>query len=321
MAPPEFDLPTRVATILTTVCVAIVYSPGLPVMHVIAFLGTATSLLVDKFLLFRVYAAPARFDDSLARLAATAVFVAVVLRTGVSVYMLGEPGGISSSSVEESIDSAVNAGGASNSTAADTVQSSISSSLATLRSDPLGIGERATLVTTFPLVAVLILMCVAWLLKRTLGNVLTRFFSTLVYWLTCFACCKSSVHIDDLDSYLPALSKQYSRMVGPIQVARLREQQRSDQSIAVRQCPYFPDSRYSEERIWSSDGYDAKGKFHQAGDPMLTWEVLRSKGSHSYRLGDAPRFADVLRLFAIVQGDSDDHDRLDRDFIEVPESG
>lgn len=306
---------------LTTVCIAIVYSPGLPIMHLIALLGVLTSLVVDKFLIFRVYAEPPRYDASLADLTATAVFVSVLVRTGVSVYMLGEPGGVGTPSIEDSIEDAVSAseavgGGATNGTAA--AGGTIGSALTTY-SDPFGLLERATKITTLPLLTVLILLLILTLLKRTLGKALYAVISQVIYTLTCFSCCKPDLQVDEIDSYSPALSEPYSKLLAKEeQAAAVRERSIENESVQLGYSRYFPSSQLAELRVWPTHGTGPDGRYHEAGQTMLTWEVLREQGLHTYRLADNPRFKHVVQNLAIAQSNKD-MDDLMNDFAAASE--
>lgn len=61
MHPPPFLLPLRVANIVRTVALSVLYMPVLPVSVILGTFASLASYLVDHFLVFRLCAKPPEF--------------------------------------------------------------------------------------------------------------------------------------------------------------------------------------------------------------------------------------------------------------------
>lgn len=88
---PEFDLKTKYAQLLTTVCVTLIYSSGLPLLYLIGFGYMALMYWADKITLLWYSKRPPHYDAVLAKNAAEAMLYAVALHCIFAVVMFGQP--------------------------------------------------------------------------------------------------------------------------------------------------------------------------------------------------------------------------------------
>eukprot|EP00435_Cladocopium_sp_Y103_P047040 s1076_g13.t1 len=88
---PEFDLKTKYAQLLTTVCVTLMYSSGLPLLYLIGFGYMALMYWSDKITLLWYSKRPPHYDAVLAKNAAEAMLYAIALHCIFAVVMFGQP--------------------------------------------------------------------------------------------------------------------------------------------------------------------------------------------------------------------------------------
>ncbi|RYG52447.1 hypothetical protein EON67_01215, partial [archaeon] len=91
LAPPDFRMPARTASMLNTVFTCLAYSGGQPIMLAVATISMVVSFYIDKISLLRLYRKPARHDHAMARLVLSALPFALALHLAFSVWMYSDP--------------------------------------------------------------------------------------------------------------------------------------------------------------------------------------------------------------------------------------
>lgn len=86
---PDFLLDERVAQVLTTTFVCMVYATGLPMLIPIATLFFVALYWVDKTLFCRIYNTPPQFDSHLAERMGSLLPFAALIHLGFGMWMLG----------------------------------------------------------------------------------------------------------------------------------------------------------------------------------------------------------------------------------------
>jgi hypothetical protein len=86
---PELGLSYRYAQLVAMTCVCLMLGGGMPILYLIGLVSAFIFYWVDKFLFFRYYRTPARFDILLGQKASSTVYFALVLHTVFSIWILG----------------------------------------------------------------------------------------------------------------------------------------------------------------------------------------------------------------------------------------
>ncbi len=89
---PTFHLNYRVAQLLMTVFVTLLYSAGMPILYPVAFLSFGMFYLVDKWLFLRYYRKPPAYGPRISQWASTVITWAVVGHLCLAIWMYSAPG-------------------------------------------------------------------------------------------------------------------------------------------------------------------------------------------------------------------------------------
>ena len=87
----SFNVTTRYPVILTMAFVSLFYSTGLPLLLPLASLGFFMQYIVDKMMLLKFYRRPPAYDATMARLAITALPIAVAIKFAFGFWMTTSP--------------------------------------------------------------------------------------------------------------------------------------------------------------------------------------------------------------------------------------
>jgi hypothetical protein len=88
---PEFELGLRYSSILSTFCVLLTFSAGIPLLNVIGFIAFGVQFLVDKYAFIELYRTPHRYTAAIGKMSSIVIPFAVCLHLGMSIWMLSNP--------------------------------------------------------------------------------------------------------------------------------------------------------------------------------------------------------------------------------------
>jgi len=97
---PNFDMGRRYSQILVTIFVVLIYSPGMPILYVCAFLFFLICYWVDKILLLRFYRSPPKIDLFIAKLFDVIVLAGLILHYCFAIWMYGNDSILTSTSFD-----------------------------------------------------------------------------------------------------------------------------------------------------------------------------------------------------------------------------
>lgn len=284
-----FTTLTKFPVLLNIVFVTLMYSSGMPVLYPIGMLAMLVTYWLDRCCLLRCLARPAWQDAQVARFTARTLPWSVFIHLAIAVYMLGDP------SVVYSRPFSLTSYMSGASSAQDYIDGLVKEAT---QWDLIGIVPRIIRSNTFPIFAVLIVAVVLRLLYAILGAPFLAFLRRLFCCLSCGMCCRApSSHEDFLNPpyagefYMPVPASKFDSI-----------DKLNDESIGqlVDDDPYRGDGSFMLYRVWTAKD-EAKDWRHKAGNRMLTWQVMQSRGlAHSYRLEHNPIYVQAHK--AIVEG-------------------
>lgn len=96
VAPPEFKLQLRYATVLSNLTALLMFSTGFPILLLFGMIGTGLTLFVERLLVLRFYKQPPSFDQRIAEFSLRVLLGALLWHVAVSFWMLSAPGALAS---------------------------------------------------------------------------------------------------------------------------------------------------------------------------------------------------------------------------------
>jgi hypothetical protein len=88
---PEFELGVRYSSILSTFCVLLTFSSGMPLLNFVGFCAFGLQFMVDKFAFISLYRTPHRYTALMGKIGTMVVPFAVCLHLAMSIWMLSNP--------------------------------------------------------------------------------------------------------------------------------------------------------------------------------------------------------------------------------------
>jgi hypothetical protein len=284
--PPEFLVAARYPVILNNIFVTMLYSAGMPMLIPIAAVSFFVSYFVDKTLILRFYSRPRGTDASLARLALKVMPVALMLHLAFTIYMFGDSETVRSrplnvtplfgGDVQEDFEGIVADGSKSSSFA-------------------VSVMARLTRENTAGHVLLLALLLALGVLTLTAGQVLVLVLRQVLIVITCGRCGGNTLRSEEelLPPYTGEFYQALDRDEDPSAIGS------EASGWALRPDPYRGGDYFMKVKLWTEAG-ESEGKFHDAGDPKSTWEVVRDSIVHSYRIEANPQYKDAVRVMKMT---------------------
>ena len=168
----EFELPLRLATVLNTMAMTLIFCGGMPILIPICALAMTVSYWVDKYFILRLYHRPPNFDNTLIDNVKYLMPLFVVIHLLFSFWMYSDDSVFYSASLDPSYYTL----GVDVGVSSLEQELQIQKFLAETGGNFLNLGKRVTRLNTLPiliLVVIVIVLVVVWLLLTTVvGNLI-----------------------------------------------------------------------------------------------------------------------------------------------------
>jgi hypothetical protein len=316
--PPDMNLALSWPTVLNTVFVTLFFSPGLPLLLPIALAAMFVTYWVERFMAFRVYAAPPLTTDALARLSLTLLVLAIPLNLVIATWMLGADGTLASAESSGTVPvgdelpaqaPAVDASSAERffGSVGDGIEWVYGSVLTGL--DPQqtwGLTRRARKAYIVPLLMFAILSIVFLVLYYVVGRWLWGLAKRLINFLTCGRYCGAAVAASALASdpedddqrailsarLLPPFTSKYEVKL-PVGPRHYVSEQEYVAGWRIRKDGSRGQGAEKKVKVFVDEDLDDPVRPHHAGDAMLTYEVISDYSISSYDIRAHPDYRDA----------------------------
>ena len=278
-SPPEFDIQSRVPHVMNTVMVTMLYSSGIPLLLPIAFLALLVTYYTDMLLLLRFYARPPPLDDSMARMAANILPMALISHLAFAVWFYGDENSVESTPVD--------LGGG-----AEDAQATYDAFVAALEPyDSIGFAPKLLRQNVFPMFVMFLVLGPFAVFVYTAWRVGLGVLRRAMFCVSCGKCCSGiQEETGKMDPVFTATFEHRLPIGTPFKLTRSRAIEgwcliqdipRHPKAVS-RVCRYKPkvllEDRNSKDRVL-----------------MLTWEVIRDRtGVASYAMTANPEYAQAV---------------------------
>jgi len=306
----EFELPLRLATILNTISMTLIFCGGIPILIPICTVAMGTAYCVDKYFLLRLYHRPPNFDNTLINNVKYVLPFLVVLHLLFSFWMYSDETVFYSDHLDASAYTLLSGSGESNQLLNSDTQQLLNSA----GGDYLQLGRRVTRVNTLPVlilcVLVIVLLVIYLLVTTVLGNLILipmkaicmRFFCCcLVQYCKCCQAVRREYNPPLTEHFLKVLrkGKNGDAISNPKHAAKQLSDLQRSRGWRVRHDKKGTNNYY-KCRVWEKSGI-SHGMHHEKGDLYYTYETMDENGIPSYAIADNPEYKVAISAQMIAE--------------------
>jgi hypothetical protein len=309
--PPEMALAVAWPVLLNTVFATLFFSGALPLLLPLAAAAMLVTYAAERFLAFRVYAAPPLTTSSLAKLALELLVFAAPLNLALASWMLGADGTLQSWDDRSSGGSVpmgeeVGPAPAVRVDSADGFFTSFGYALRWLYGSVLtaldpraewGLTQRARQPFLVPLHAALLVVTAALFVHYVVGRLLGTALRRAVVFCTCGRCCSSADAADRINAaatlrLLPSFTGKYEVKL-PMGARHYVSEHEYAEGWRIRKDPSRGPGAEKKVKVFTDTNLDDPVRPHRAGDAMLTYEVISDYSIASFDIRAHPDYREA----------------------------
>ena len=283
----EFELPLRLATILNSLAMTLIFCGGIPILIPLLACSFTVSYWVDKIFILRLLHRPPNFDSTLINNVKFILPLLIVMHCLFSFWMYSDD----TVYYSDSLDPAYYTMGVDVGASSDEQEAQVQAFLkAAPGGDMLQLGKRVTRVNTLPMTLLCMVVItgsvVYMLLTTVVGNLILvpmkalcmRFFCCcLVKYCKCCQAVRREYNPPLTEHFLKILrTANGSAVVDPKDAAKQLSEVQRARGWRVRHDKSGTNNYY-KCRVWEKSGI-SHGQHHDSGDLYYTYETMDETG-------------------------------------------